>query len=195
MKNYMLFILVLFMLASCSTKPAQPKTIIVQPLGAFPGSLANKVCEQIRLINPNTLLRENIPLPEQAYYPSRNRYRADSIIRIFQNRAGHDTVWITLTDKDISTTKNGIEDWGIMGLAYRPGQACVVSTFRLDKKKVPEQFYKVALHELGHAQGLDHCPQPTCYMRDAEGGNPTDDETGFCPSCKAFLQKKGWQLR
>jgi archaemetzincin len=32
-------------------------------------------------------------------------------------------------------------------------------------------------------------------MRDAEGGNPTDEETGFCPSCKEFLIRKGWQLK
>ncbi|RQO29968.1 Zn-dependent protease [Taibaiella sp. KBW10] len=196
MKNYVsLLLLSLLMAMGCNTvAPKAPKIIIIQPLGAFPKSLSRTVWNQIKIVNPNTLLQENIPLPEQAYYPVRNRYRADSIISIFHRKAGKDTVWITLTEKDISTTKDGIADWGIMGLAYRPGRACVVSTFRLDKQKIPEQFYKVAIHELGHSQGLDHCPQQTCYMRDAEGGNPTDEETGFCPSCKTILKKKGWRL-
>jgi archaemetzincin len=105
-----------------------------------------------------------------------------------------DTTIIGLTTKDISTTKGKFKDWGIMGLANCPGTACVVSTFRLNKNKLSEQFYKVAIHELGHTSGLPHCKEKSCYLRDAEGGNPLDEEVAFCKRCTSHLKSKGWKL-
>jgi archaemetzincin len=81
-----------------------------------------------------------------------------------------------------------------MGLGFCPGNVCVASTFRLSKKNLKEQFYKVAIHELGHTQGLPHCEDKSCFMRDAEGGNPLNEEHGFCEVCKLFLKSKGWEL-
>ena len=60
--------------------------------------------------------------------------------------------------------------------------------------KDEKQFFKVAIHELGHTQGLPHCPEKSCYMRDAEGGNPTDEEVEFCPKCKKHLRTKNWEI-
>lgn len=196
LRHGLILVVLLFCIYSCSdTGPSSAKTIIIQPLGDFDPGLSQTILKQVRQINAKTYLHRAVALPHAAYYPVRNRYRADSIIRILRNRSGSDTVWIAITHKDISTTKGDIADWGVMGLGFRPGNACVASTFRLSKSKVESQFFKVALHELGHTQGLEHCPEKTCYMRDAEGGNPTDEETGFCPSCKAFLIRKGWQLQ
>jgi len=78
-----------------------------------------------------------------------------------------------------------------MGLSFQPGNACIASTFRLDKQNLLDQLFKVAIHELGHTQGLDHCNVKTCYMRDAEGKNTTDQEIGFCDKCKSVLIAKG----
>ncbi|MDI9874940.1 matrixin family metalloprotease [Flectobacillus rivi] len=105
-----------------------------------------------------------------------------------------DYVFIGLTNKDISNTKGSVKDFGVLGLGYSPGKACVASTFRLDKKARQEQLFKVAIHELGHTQGLPHCKQMHCFMRDAEGKNPTNEEKEFCKDCKKQLQKKGWKL-
>lgn len=95
---------------------------------------------------------------------------------------------------DISTSKGEIKDWGVMGLGYCPGKSCVASSFRLSAQKRQQQFFKVAIHELGHTQGLAHCANKTCLMRDAEGSNYLNEETGFCENCKAVLVKKGWKL-
>lgn len=196
LRHCLILVSLLFSIYSCSGKhPSSAKTIVIQPLGDFDPRLSQIILKQVREINAKTYLYKPVALPQSAYYPARDRYRADSIIRILRHRSGNDTVWIALTHKDISTTKGNIADWGVMGLGFRPGNACVASTFRLNKSKVKGQFFKVAIHELGHTQGLQHCPEKTCYMRDAEGGNPTDEETGFCPSCTAFLKQKGWQLQ
>ena len=130
-----------------------------------------------------------------AYYPKRNRYRADSLINFLSKHTPDGHITIGLTTKDISTTKGAIADWGVMGLGFCPGKACIVSTFRLSKDQKLMQLFKVAIHELGHTQGLPHCSVKTCFMRDAEGRNPTNEEKEFCPTCKAFLISKGWQFR
>ncbi len=81
-----------------------------------------------------------------------------------------------------------------MGLGYQPGSACIVSTYRLSKTERKVQLFKVAIHELGHTQGLAHCTEEFCYMRDAKGRNPTNEETQFCNSCSTKLKEKGWTL-
>ncbi|WP_163408382.1 Zn-dependent protease [Flavobacterium ajazii] len=196
--RYYGFIL-LFSLLSCVDKKSEickeaQKVIVVQPLGDFKPKQAEQVVAQIKIVNPNVVLRQNISFPEKSFYKPRNRYRADSIIKSLRNKIGLDSVIVGLSHADISTTKNGIKDWGVMGLGYRPGKACVVSDFRLSRKNKNEQFYKLVLHELGHTAGLSHCKIKTCLMRDAEGGNPLDEEKSFCRECKSFLKDKGWQL-
>lgn len=198
MKCY--FLILFVCLISCTNrnnedslkKIAIQKVIVIQPLGNFKSEQSNKVLAEIRTVNPNVVLRATIPFPDKAYYKPRNRYRADSIIKSLKNNIGKDSVIVGLSHSDISTTKNGIKDWGVMGLGYRPGKACVVSDFRLSVKNKNQQFYKLVLHELGHTVGLPHCKVKTCLMRDAEGGNPLDEEVDFCKNCTSFLRSKGW---
>jgi len=190
--------LVALLISVSSCNPSLPPAnwvFVVQPFTDLPSSQAKQIYEMLKEINPKTILRKAIALPATAFYQQRNRYRADSIINYLNRFASADTVIIGLTSKDISTTKGNTMDWGVMGLGFQPGNACVVSTFRLSKAKASSQFYKIALHELGHTQGLPHCKNKTCFMRDAEGGNHFDEETGFCQSCKSFLKSKGWQLK
>ena len=170
------------------------RVIVIQPLGNFKLTQAKKVFAQIKTINPDVVLKDNIPFPENSVYKPRNRYRADSIIKSLHYNIGRDSVIVGLSNSDISTTKNGVKDWGVMGLGYQPGKACVVSDFRLSNKNKNEQFYKLVLHELGHTAGLPHCETKTCLMRDAKGGNPFDQEKDFCSNCKRFLKSKGWKL-
>lgn len=186
-----LFVCLLF---GTSCQQSSKKLIALQPLGSFPQARAQKVLEQMRQHYEPIILLENEPIPEASFYPPRNRYRADSLIRIFKPK-NKDTIVLLLINEDISTSTHGKLDWGIMGLAYTPGNSAIVSTHRLSAKNRDEQFYKVVLHELGHTQSLKHCPNKTCFMRDAEGGNPTDEETGFCTSCTYTLARKGWTLK
>ncbi len=192
--KYLVGLIVLLCIA-CKTdrQNSKERTIVLQPFEYFPESISRNIQKRVQGVNPNVELRKNIPFPKSSYYSLRNRYRADSIIRYLKNQIGENYVIVGLTNKDISTTKNDINDWGVMGLGYRPGNSCVVSTFRLKNKK-EDQFYKVILHELGHTEGLPHCKEKTCFIRDAEGGNPLDEEFHFCKSCSNYLESKGWKL-
>lgn len=194
-------IILLLLAGSCKHKPSglsettKNSSIHIQPLGDFPSEQANYVLKELNKMYPKVMLHKAIELPAAAYYKPRNRYRADSIIRILLRSTEMNNVTIALTDKDISTTKGMIEDYGIMGLGYQPGRSCVVSTFRLKKQNLKSQLFTVAVHELGHTRGLPHCSVNTCYMRDAEGKNYIDEETGFCKNCKKHLSERGWKIK
>jgi len=170
------------------------RVIVIQPFSDINSLLIDTILGQIKKTGYKVYIKPVMALPTNAFYPVRGRYRADSLIRMLSQSASSDTVVIGLTEKDISVTKGQVQDWGVMGLGYCPGTACIVSTYRLSKRNLYQQFYKVAFHELGHTQGLQHCTNKTCFMRDAEGGNPLDQEKGFCTSCKAFLTKRGWTV-
>jgi archaemetzincin len=174
--------------------PPASRVFVIQPFSDMPTGQTNLIYKKMKDISPKTILRNAIPLPLSAYYSQRNRYCADSIINYLDHFGSADTVIIGLTTKDISTTKGKIIDWGVMGLGFQPGNACIVSTYRLSKTNLSDQLFKISLHELGHTQGLPHCKNKFCYMRDAEGGNHLDEETNFCASCRSFLESKGWRF-
>ncbi len=185
------------LLTALGCRPSLPhanRVFVVQPFEGLPALDAKTLYEKLRMINPTAVLKGAIPLPANAFYKPRNRYRADSLISSLNRLGNADTVVIGLTNKDVSTQNGSITDWGVMGLGFTPGNACVISTYRLNKIRFTALFYKLALHELGHTQGLSHCPNKTCYMRDANGGNHLDEEARFCATCHASLEGKGWQL-
>lgn len=195
------YILLILLVISCEkseenlVKNEEAVTVLVQPFKDINPKQLTEISEGIKKNYPKIKILEPIDFPENSYYEPRNRYRADSIIKFLKFRTPKNSVTLGLTNKDISATKGKIADFGIMGLGYRPGSACVASSFRLNAKNRNEQFYKVAIHELGHTQSLPHCSVKTCLMRDAEGKNHTDEETDFCENCKKILIKKHWKFK
>lgn len=190
-----LTIFLILILTGCGNNPdgrkASDTHIFILPLGKVDENYIKETYDNIQRISANTELLPAMEMPAQAFYAPGNRYRADSLIRWMSHKAKPNEIYIGVTMQDISTTKGEYADYGVMGLGYCPGKACVVSTYRLKNK---QNFYKVVIHELGHNVGLQHCADPTCYMRDAKGGDPTGEEKAFCKSCAAYLQKKGWKL-
>ena len=177
-----------------AVKNGEEITILIQPFEDVKPKQLAEISENIRKIYPKIKILEPIDFPKNAFYQPRNRYRADSIIKYLRTKTPENSVTLALTNKDISVTKGKVADFGVMGLGYRPGNACVASSFRLNTKNKNEQFYKIAIHELGHTQGLKHCPDKTCFMRDAEGKNPTNEEKDFCQNCKKVLRSKHWKI-
>ena len=138
-------------------------------------------------------------LPRSAYYAPRRRYRAERLVRFltttFQGSPSGTRI-LGLTARDISTTKEPYEDWGILGLADLGGPAAVVSSFRMRRRaRSPAQAIfratTTAVHETGHALGLPHCTESRCLMRDAEGTMDTVDagDGQLGPSCQSLLSR------
>lgn len=175
-------------------KKSIPVKIILQPFMDMPEKNVNFLRDELMKLYPYVEVRKPIIFPSSAYYGKRKRYRADSLIRYLRDHTPGGQVTIGLTNKDISHTNGNIIDYGIMGLGYRPGKSCITSTFRLSKRNMEEQLFKLAIHEIGHTQGLDHCPSETCYMRDAEGRNHFDELKHLCERCRKHLIAKGWKI-
>ncbi|PWV49611.1 matrixin family metalloprotease [Chitinophaga sp. S165] len=190
-----LAILLLLTFAGCDNSADNRKGsdthIIILPLGNVDENYLKEAYDNIQQISGQAELHAAVDMPDMAFYAPRNRYRADSLIRWMSHQAKPNEIYVGVTMQDISTTKGEYADFGVMGLGYCPGRACVVSSYRLKNKK---NFYKVVIHELGHNMGLQHCADSTCFMRDAKGGDPTGEEKAFCKSCAAYLQKKGWKI-
>jgi archaemetzincin len=181
------------------TAGTRGKVLIVE-IGAFPDDLKAEVERAlVAELQVEVEHLEPIALPKKAYYKPRNRYRADILLDVLDELHGgapQTTRVLGLTAVDISTTNPPFEDWGIFGLAASPGQAAVVSSYRLKRKAknrahVQFRVASTAVHEVGHTFGLPHCDEARCAMLDAEGGiTNTDTGTGTLgPSCRAQLDE------
>jgi archaemetzincin len=53
-----------------------------------------------------------------------------------------------------------------------------------------KRLVTLALHELGHTYGLEHCPDFACLMKDAEGKMNLDDGDSYCNKCRDYLAGK-----
>jgi len=183
--------------ASVKDKPlieVAERTIFIQPLNNVPNEYIELVEGQFLSRFSRVLVLDNINLNNRLMNASHTRYRADSIIRFLRDKTPQNGVTVGLICEDISTTKGAHKDWGVFGLGFRPGNSCVVSSYRLKGDNRLEKFGKVALHEVGHTSGLNHCPVRNCLMRDAEGKDHLDELKAFCDRCKFKLLKTGWRL-
>ena len=224
MRNTVLLMcLVCSLLFSCANKPAEEKKVVVPEkvesssqkatsrthlciylYGDFPQEELNRLQKDLALVFDKVESKGRLDFPVEAWYAPRKRYRAPKLLdyqaKLFSCKAperGKSEYILGVTTKDISLKYKEYEDWGVMGLSYQNKGVTVISTFRLGgvQKMNKESFKKLALHELGHSAGLPHCNRSkTCIMRDAKGKDHFPELTEFCPSCKSYLQKKGWNL-
>jgi archaemetzincin len=169
--------------------------VIIQPLGKYEKTQVDFVVKKLRQSYKNIEVRPALPLPDHTFNKSKSRHRAPNIIAWLNQLAGKNESIIGITSQDISTTKGSKEDYGIMGLAFCPGVACVASSYRLNKKNVNEQLFKIVIHEHGHNLGLQHCPAYGCYMKDAKGKNHTDGLFHFCANCSREFSKNNWDIK
>lgn len=175
-------------------------TVMLVPFGKFPAAQVDAVAEHLRVhAQVEVVTQPAAPLPAEAWYAPRKRYRADRLLDHLEAMyadAPSTTHVLGLVLPDISTSKPPHEDWGIFGLGQMPGRAAVVSTFRLRKKvknaaHLHRRLANTALHELGHTLGLDHCTEALCPMQDAEGSIANTDAANddFGPGCLAALDR------
>jgi archaemetzincin len=192
-----------FLEISVQSAVSGKQVLLIQPLGAELPNEDMALVQQalVGFYNVQIRMLPRVDLPEQAYYEPRRRYRAEKILPFLLDKLPSDGDRILgLTGADISTDKGSIKDWGILGLAALGGKECVISAFRCYRRSREGAYArivlaKVAVHEVGHTLGLDHCTTEGCLMADAGGLVLTcDREFDICLHCRSRLKAKGYEL-
>jgi len=166
--------------------------INIQPLGDVSPEYINLVKKSVKsfygydcVVKPKKEIKKDML--------SRIKKRIDAK-RAIRNNLSFDNLLI-ITEKDICYNKDKSNpEWGIFGLGSQPGKTCIISTFRLKrdatKQKTLERLEKVALHEIGHNLGLNHCENnKECMMSAANGTiqQVDNEKVWFCEKCRKLL--------
>lgn len=188
-----------FLITSCNNnKPKQPlaisskqtsfKSIHILPLG----NISKKVIEDVSsglvsFYHIEIIIDKAVPLNYALLAKSKERYSADSILKKFSIN----NVTLVLTEKDIVTKKDDIDEYGVFGLGSSYFKTTVISLFRLKRNATPQllkqRLQKVCIHEIGHNLGLNHCTKNNkCLMSAANGTikQVDQEEMFFCENCR-----------
>lgn len=151
--------------------------VFANKLASNLSTMINKTCDVVQLP------AQQIP----SKYKCGSKYRADSIIcnqnKYYKNGK---VICICYTNDDIATTVHGVNNYGIIGLGFRPGKVCVISTHRIHF----DDAWKAGSHEILHNLGLPHCKNddPHCIMCDAKGKSPHFElKDDLCEECRKSL--------
>lgn len=136
--------------------------------------------------------------PERAYDASRGQYSSTLLLAdlLAGPPDGADKVLgVTSVDLFIPVLTY------VFGEAQLGGRAAVVSAHRLrpevyglapDDALLGERLVKEAVHELGHAHGLVHCPDPDCVMHTSTYVEEIDlKSAGLCETCRGAIAMPG----
>ena len=175
------------------TKMISSKTINIQPLGTVSPEYIAFVKKSVKAFyGYDCVVKSQKEITDDMLSPIKKRIDANKALL---NNKSNDNLLI-ITEKDICHKKDiKNPEWGVFGLGLRPGKTCIISTFRLhkdvSKRKTLERLEKVALHEIGHNLGLNHCTNDKkCMMNDANGTIKQVDaeKIWFCEECMAQIK-------
>ncbi len=189
----LLWVVALLGAALASAAEAPQRVVAIVPLGAVKQEYLERVAQEIQSrLSVQVRIEPRRELPREAFYKPRKRWRAEKLLEALDASPPADA-WkvVAVTEAEISTTKGEIVDWGIAGLGSIGGPSCVVSAHIYKKhSKKPEVLLRrlgdLAVHELGHTLGFDHCETRACVMADAKGKaiKSADESSGqYCAQC------------
>jgi archaemetzincin len=187
MNKLLIAALFLFLCSFCTTK--EPVIITIQPLGKVSNEYIDKVKKSVKsFYGYDCKVLPQKEITKAMLTKVTKRIDANMALRKNTTKGN----LLILTEKDICHFKDKLRpEYGIFGLGLRPGKTCIISTFRLKrnvtKQKTLERLEKVALHEIGHNLGLEHCDNDKkCMMNDAKGTIKQVDaeKVWFCDKCK-----------
>ena len=186
----LLFFLLIILIGATSFYFSKPVTTIkIQPLGDVSPQYINLVKKSVKTFyGYNCVVLPKKTITNSMLSKITKRVDANKALR---SNLSFDNL-LLLTEKDICYYKDkNRPEYGIFGLGLNPGRTCIISTFRLKrdvtKQKTLERLEKVALHEIGHNLGLEHCKNDKkCMMNDAKGTIKQVDaeKVWLCDKCK-----------
>jgi archaemetzincin len=134
-------------------------------------------------------------LPLDSFDKNRRQWKSNNILQWILDRKKTDRSMKILAICDFDAYSNGLNF--VFGQATFDGRASAIYLARLRQefyglKKNNSLFYqrvvKEAVHELGHAFGLNHCNKSACIMHFSNSLRDTDiKENKFCDNCRTRL--------
>ena len=174
--------------------------ILIVPIGRIDSNILNALRDKLTLIFLNTncnILREEMPIPSQAYNSTRGQFFSTQILEVL-------TAYSKSIEADRILGVAGVDLYVphlnfVFGEAQCPGRTAIISLYRLQPEFYGfspnadlflKRILKEAVHELGHTFGIGHCGRPECVMFFSNSISDTDRKSSsFCGTCKRTLER------
>ncbi len=162
----------------------------LQPVGEISSWLLDGIRQGFyTAISYSVSLNPSVPVPPQAYDPTRNQYLADTMIEELYSCKRKGAYLLGITSVDLFTKGKSF----VFGEASPMMETAVISLYTLggpgiSDNLVLQRAIKEAVHEVGHLMGMDHCSNTHCVMHFSNSLIDTDfKDAFFCPACKPRL--------
>jgi archaemetzincin len=142
-------------------------------------------------------------IPEQLFDKQRNQWKSSDILqwlsdnytKLYYSKQGRTTTTKVLAICDFDAYSDKLNF--VFGEAHLDGRICAIYLPRIrqefyglkpDKSLFYQRIVKEAVHELGHAFGLNHCENIKCVMHFSNSLPDTDIKTShLCNVCRGHL--------